>query len=120
MNYTFHLNDRDIRATRAGAKKVEVRVQTPFSDHNYAEIKAGDTIKFISETSDKFVETTVTFLHHYPDVKTMLEKEGIENVLSSEPKTIEHAIESHNSIKGYKEGTLKNGIYAIGVSVKMH
>lgn len=45
----------------------------------------------------------------------MLEAEGVRNVLSSEPKTIEHGIESYNSFQGYKEGIRKNGIYAIGI-----
>jgi ASC-1-like (ASCH) protein len=47
----------------------------------------------------------------------MLEQEGVENLLSGEPKTIEHGIESYNSLTEYKEGIIKNGIYAIGVKL---
>lgn len=57
----------------------------------------------------------MTFVHHYHSVKEMLETEGVRNVLSSEPKTIEHGIKNYNSLEGYKEGIKKNGIYAIGI-----
>jgi ASC-1-like (ASCH) protein len=45
----------------------------------------------------------------------MLKKEGVQNVLSSEPKTIKHGIKSYNSIEEYQRSILKHGIYAIGV-----
>lgn len=47
----------------------------------------------------------------------MLEVEGVINVLSGEPKTIEAGIESYNSFTGYKEGIRENGIYAIGIKL---
>jgi len=47
----------------------------------------------------------------------MLGKEGVQNVLSSEPKTVEHGIKSYNSLEGYKEGIRENGIYAIGLKL---
>jgi ASC-1-like (ASCH) protein len=47
----------------------------------------------------------------------MLMAEGVENVLSSEPKTLEHGIESYNSFTGYKERISKYGIYAIGLEL---
>jgi len=42
----------------------------------------------------------------------MLETEGVENVLSSEPKTVEHGIESYNSLYDYKENIEKHGMFA--------
>lgn len=59
----------------------------------------------------------MAFVHHYSKVKEMLEKEGVQNVLSSEPKTVEHGVESYNSLEDYKEGIKKNGIYAIGLKL---
>jgi len=39
----------------------------------------------------------------------------VKNVLSSQPKTVKHGIESYNSFPGYKENVFKFGIFAIGI-----
>lgn len=45
----------------------------------------------------------------------MLMSEGVGNVLSSVPKTVEHGVESYNSFTQYKECIPSEGIYAIGL-----
>lgn len=115
MKYTLDIRDRPFKAILAGTKKVEGRTPTIFDKTPFDKLKPGDSITFINNISSEVLEVKVSFVHHYSNVKEMLEKEGVENVMSSEPKTIEHGIESYNSFRGYKEGIKKNGIYAIGL-----
>lgn len=115
MNYTLDLNDRPFNAVKAGTKKVEGRTSTSWDKTPYDKLRKGDIIHLINNVTNEEMDVSVLFVHHYPDTKSMLEAEGVENVLSSEPKTIEHGIESYNFHTGYKEGIKKNGIYAIGI-----
>jgi ASC-1-like (ASCH) protein len=112
--FTLHLPERPFRAIKKGLKKIEGR--SPDSkDNKYEKMKPGDILIFEHEETGEKLETKILFVHHYPDVKAMLLAEGIENVLSSEPKTIEYGVASYNSISDYKERILRFGIYAIGV-----
>ena len=114
MKISLGLPNRPFNAIKNGTKKVEGRVTT--SDTNkYKDLESGDIITFTNEDTGEIMDVNIKFVHHYKDTRSMLETEGVENVLSGEPKTIEHGIESYNSFKGYKEGITKNGIYAIGV-----
>lgn len=117
MKYTLYINDRPFKAIKARSKKVEGRTSTSFDKTPYTKLRPRDLIRFINNLSKESLETKISFVHHYPNVKEMLEKEGVENVLSSEPKTIKHGIESYNSLTSYKEGIKKNGIYAIGLEL---
>ncbi len=78
-------------------------------------MKPQDRITFINNVTGEKMETEIVFIHHYGNVKEMLEKEGVENVMSSTPKTIECGIKNYNQFSGYKDGIKKNGIYAIGI-----
>ena len=109
--HKLHLPERPFRAIKKGTKKVEARAE------DVSQMKSGDILVFEHETTGELLETTILFVNHYLDSKTLLETEGVENVLSSEPKTIEHGIESLNSFTGYKERIEKYGIYAIGVKI---
>lgn len=111
MKYLLDINDRPFKAILAGTKKVEGRCPKPGDKFLYSKLEKGDLIIFQNNVTNEILETEVLFVHHYPDVKEMLETERVENVISSEPKTIEHGIE------GYKEGIKKNGIYAIGIKL---
>lgn len=112
--FKLHLPERPFRAIQKGTKKVEGR--SPDSKENkYEEMKPGDMLIFEHEETGEKLKTEILFIHHYSDIKSMLIAEGVKNVLSSEPKTIEHGIESYNSFTGYKDRILKFGIYAIGV-----
>lgn len=117
MEHTIDINDRPFKAIKAGTKKVEGRTPTPQDKTPLDKLKSGDSITFINNVSNEILRVNVVFVHHYPNVKEMLEKEGVQNVLSSEPKTVGHGIESFNSFEGYKEGIKKNGIYAIGLKL---
>jgi ASC-1-like (ASCH) protein len=115
MKYTFDTNDRPFQAIKAGTKKVEGRTPIKTDKTPYNIIKAGDLLIVMNNLSKETMKVEVDFIHHYPNAREMLEKEGPENCLSSEPKTVEHGIESYNSLEYYKEGIKQNGIYAIGV-----
>lgn len=117
MKYTLDINDRPFKAIAAGTKKVEGRTPTKFDKTPFDKFKPGDSIIFANNVSNEVLKVKVVFVHHYPNVKEMLEKEDARNVLSSEPKTMEHGVESYNSLEGYKEGIKKNGIYAIGLEL---
>jgi len=117
MEYTLDINNRPFKAIKAGTKKVEGRTPTQFDKTPFDKLKSGDSITFVNNVSSEMLKVRVAFVHYYPDVKRMLEKEGAQNVMSSEPKTIEHGIESYNSLEGYEEGIKKNGIYAIGLKL---
>lgn len=115
MKYILDLNDRPFKAIKAGTKRIEGRTPTSWDKTPYDKLQKGDTIHFVNNVTNEKIDVNVLFVHHYPDTKTMLELEGVENVLSSEPKTIEHGIDSYNSHTEYAEGIKKNGIYAIGI-----
>ena len=117
MEYTLDLNDRPFKAILAGTKKIEGRTPTEFDKTPFGKLIPGDLLTFINNVSNETLKVRVAFVHHYPEVKKMLEKEGVQNVMSSEPKTVKHGIESYNSIEGYEEGIKKNGIYAIGLEL---
>jgi ASC-1-like (ASCH) protein len=112
MKYTLDINDRPFKAILAETKRIEGRTPTKFDKLN-----PGDLITFINNVSGEILKTKVAFVHHYPNVRAMLTKEGVENVLSSNPKTIEHGIKSYNSLRGYEEGIKQNGIHAIGLKL---
>lgn len=40
-------------------------------------MKKGNTILFENEKTHEQIETMVHFVHHYPDIRIMLETEGI-------------------------------------------
>lgn len=115
MKYLLDLNDRPFQAIKVGTKKIEGRTPTSWDKTPYDKLQKGDIIHFINNVTNEEMDVEVLFIHHYLATKEMLEAEGIENVISSEPKTIEHGVEAYNSHSEYKEGIKKNGIYAIGV-----
>ena len=117
MKYIFDTNDRPFKAILAGTKKVEGRTPTVLDKTPYDKLKPGDTLDIINNASGETLKVMIRYVNHYPDVKKMLEIEGPENVLSSEPKTVEHGIKSYDSLNGYKEGIRMNGIYAIGLKL---
>jgi ASC-1-like (ASCH) protein len=117
MKYVLDLSDRPFRAIKARTKKVEGRTPTSWDKTPYDKLQKGDTIHFVNNVTNEKIDVNILFVHYYPDVKEMLRVEGVLNVLSGEPKTIEHGIESYNSLEGYKDGIKKNGIYAIGIQL---
>lgn len=117
MNYNLNLNDRPFKAIKAGTKKIEGRTPKDSDDKRYEEMLSGDTLTFTNNITNEVTIVEVLFVHHYGDVKVMLETEGVENVLSS-GGNIEDGIKSYNSLNGYEERIKKYGIYAIGVEAK--
>ena len=114
-HYQLHIPDRPWQAIRAGTKKVEGRVYRQTTP--YHELKAGDSIEFVNEDTGAQLIVDVKFVHHYPDARSMLESEGVDNVLSSRG-TIDEGVESFDNFTSYRENIPKYGIYAIGVSLR--
>jgi ASC-1-like (ASCH) protein len=114
MNYVLHIPDRPWQAIKNGTKKVEGRVYrhtTPYQD-----MKAGDTITFINEGSQEKLITLIKYVNHYRDVRTMLQTEGVENVLSS-GGSVEDGVRNFEAFTDYKANIPFYGIYAICVSL---
>ena len=115
MEYNLSLNDRPFKAIKNGTKKIEGRVQTKRNlDVPFDKLTTRDTIIFTNRETKEKMEVKVLGVRHYKNVREMLEKEGVNNVLSS-GGTIEEGIESYNGLEGYKDGIEKSGIYAIEV-----
>jgi len=118
MNYNLDLNDRPFfKAIKARTKKIEGRTKTSLDTFSYDDLKLGDTITFINNATSEKIIVDVIAVRHYSDTHSMLENEGVKNVLSS-GKDIEGGIESYNSFSEYKENIPKYGIYAIEVKLK--
>lgn len=117
MKYSIGLPTKAFNAIRAGTKKVEGRVPDMIPNE-FGQMEIGNEIEITNEDTQEKITVIVQFVHHYPDVRNMLETEGIKNVLSS-GGTIEEGIERYNSFVGYKENVLKYGIYAIGIKPKV-
>ncbi|HCJ45732.1 MAG TPA: hypothetical protein DHV33_02340, partial [Candidatus Moranbacteria bacterium] len=92
----------------------EGRTPKDESDKRYVTMKSGDTITFTNNVTHEQLQCAVLSVAHYEDVRTMLEKEGVNNVLSS-GLDIEEGIKSYHSLEGYEERIKSFGIYAIGV-----
>ena len=114
MRISLGLPNRPFTAIKNGTKKVEGRVTTSDTD-KYKDLKTGDIITFTNEDTGEFMDVNIKFVHHYKDTRSMLETEGVENVLSSEPKTIEAGIEGYHKLYDYEKNIPLFGIYAIGV-----
>jgi len=117
MNYSLELNDRPFKAIKAGTKKVEGRTPINTEENIYEKMVFGDTITFTNNVTNEQIMCEILFVHHYNDVRKMLETEGIKNVLSS-GLDVEGGIKSYNSLDGYEKGIKKFGIYAIVVKMK--
>jgi len=113
MEFTITLPERPFRAIKNGTKKVEGRVPKE-ADSKYHKMAEGDNLLFTNENTQEKMKVAITFVHHYPDTRSMLVAEGVKNVLSS-GGTIEDGTKGYNSFEGYEENLPKYGIYAIGV-----
>jgi ASC-1-like (ASCH) protein len=117
MNYNFDLNDRPFNAIKAGTKKIEGRTKTSLDTFSYDDLKSGDTVTFTNNVTNEKITVDVIGVRHYSNIRSMLEREGVQNVLSS-GKYIEGGIESYNTFSEYKENIPKYGIYAIEIKLK--
>src|SRR3989344_2068695 len=117
--YILYLRDRPFYAIKAGTKTIEGRVPTSWDTTPFKEMKKGEQITFIRESDNEKLITIVRFIHHYPDVKTMLQIESVSNILSS-GGTIATGIKSYHAIEEYKENIPIYGIYAIGIEYRAY
>ena len=115
MKYFLKLLPQPFETIKNGTKKIEGRPPKTNNDR-YTQMKQGDEIIFTNIETGETLETKIIFVHHYENVKDMLEKEDMENILSSKA-TIDQGIESYNKINDYRERIKKFGIYAIGIKL---
>ena len=116
MNYNLNLNGQWFHAIKMGTKKIEGRTDTD-NGFSYKDLKPFDTITFTNKTTEEKMAVEVVEVRHYPDTKSMLEKEKVENVLPG-GFDIKSGVELYNSFTNYKESIEKNGIYAIEIKIK--
>lgn len=116
IQYFTDINDRPFNAIKARTKKIEGRTITTWETIPLKELKQNDIITFTNNSTTEKLTVKVEFVHHYPDVTTMLTVEKITDMLSSSPKTVEHGVVSYNLISEYRTSIPKYGIYAIGIS----
>jgi len=117
MNYSTDINNRPFKAIQAGTKKVEGRTITTWETLPLNELQKSDFITFTNNMSGEKLVVQIVFVRHYKNIVEMLKNEGVENVLSSSPKSIDHGVKSYNSIVEYKKSIPKYGIWAIGLKV---
>ncbi len=117
MNYNLNLNEQWFTAVKLGKKIIEARVKTSNSKFQYSELIPGDITIFTNRTTNKKISVDVVAVRHYSDTQTMLESEGLKNVLPGY-KDIQSGIVLYNSFTEYKENIPKYGIYAIEVKCR--
>ncbi|MBQ8994807.1 MAG: hypothetical protein IJ091_03230 [Oscillospiraceae bacterium] len=110
--YHFLLNPRAFRAILAGTKTTEVRVSTEEEPFRYEDILSGDVLCFENTETGEQLSAVVCSTHHYPDSETLLQHEDITITMSSTNDPVIGA-ERLRSFPGYREGMLKNGVWAI-------
>lgn len=115
MNYELDLNDRPFKAIKAGTKTIESRVPTSRDKFDYKDLKSGDKITFVNNSTGEKITVEVIGIRHYKDFRTLLKTEGTEKTLSS-GKSIEEAVESFNDFSEYKQNIPKYGVWAIRVT----
>ncbi len=116
MTFTLRINNRPFHAIKNGTKKVEARIQTSIDQTPYDRINSGDRCILINRDTQEKIDTVILNITHYENIREMLLKEGVQNVLSS-GTDIEKGIENFYSFFEYKENIEKFGIYAIKLKI---
>lgn len=114
MKYSLDINNRAFKAIKEGKKRVEIRTTKLGNNHfDYSILKVNDTIIFTSYDNEK-IECIITEINWYKTVEELLMLEGTRYTLSS-TNDYNEGIKSINSLDGYKEAIIVNGIYAIHI-----
>lgn len=114
MKYSLDINNRAFKAIKEGKKRVEIRTTKLGNNHfDYSILKVNDTILFTSYDNEK-IECIITEINWYKTVEELLMLEGTRYTLSS-TNDYNEGIKSINSLEGYKEAIIVNGIYAIHI-----
>lgn len=107
------INDRAFNAIKNGTKKIEIRANKINSSTDYSKFKKDDFIEFSNSFNEKII-CKVLKNNWYKTIEQLLTSEGTKYTLSS-TNDFDEGVKSINSIKGYKEGIEKNGVYAIHI-----
>ena len=115
MKYNFDINDRAFNAIKNKTKMVEIRTTKLGDNHfDYSILKNGDEIEFQS-CDGEIINCLVGDVNHYDSIEELLTLEGTRYTLSS-TNDFNEGIKSINSINGYKEAIVVNGVYAIHIT----
>lgn len=117
MKYNFDINNRAFKAIKERRKRIEIRTTKLGINHfNYGILKTNDIIEFTSYDGEK-IECIIEDINWYKTVEELLTLEGTRYTLSS-TNDFNEGIKSINSLDGYKEAILQNGVYAIHLKLK--
>jgi len=94
----------------AGQKTVEARLNS----EKYKDLKAGMPIQFTVLDSNRIAICIIETINTYPDFKTMLISEGLENALPG-IKTLEEGVKIYEAFPDYKKNVKKTGVLAIKI-----
>ncbi len=107
------INDRAALAIKNNTKRIEIRVNKENNRYDYSKLKPNDVIEFSSNNLGKFY-AKVKEVNHYENLDELFTLEGTKYTTSS-TNDKDEAIESINTLDGYKEAIKQNGVYAIHI-----
>jgi ASC-1-like (ASCH) protein len=113
MQYNFDINNRAFKAIKKREKRVEIRVTKNKNSFDYSILKCNDEILFKSMDGE-IIKCQVEEINWYSNIEELLILEGTRYTLSS-TNDFDEGVKSINNIDGYKEGIIKNGVYAIHI-----
>lgn len=96
----------------AGQKTIECRLNSA----KYKDLKPGMFINFTVADSNKTAIANIVAINTYPDFKTMLLAEGLENALPG-VKTLEEGVKIYEAFPDYKKNIKKVGAIAIRIKL---
>ena len=113
--YRFLINPRAFKAILAGTKKTEVRVSTDLEPFDYSSLVQGDILLFENTETGEELTASLVIAKHYSDAESLLSSEDIHTTMSSTTDPVIGA-ERLRSFPGYREGMIKNGVWALHLS----
>ena len=113
--YHFLINPRAFKAILAGTKKTEVRVTTDLEPFDYGSLVQGDILLFENTETGEELTASLVIAKHYNDAESLLSSEDIHTTMSSTTDPVIGA-ERLRSFPGYREGMIKNGVWALHLS----
>ncbi len=105
----YTLQAKYIDQIRSGKKTCEGRINSG----GFAKLAAGQTIEFFSKNDpDNRVSCRIVAINKYSSFYSMLEGEGVENMLPG-IKSIEEGVRIYENIPSFKERASKNGVLSL-------
>ena len=115
MLYTSDVNRRAFQALLDGSKRVEIRTCIPSDPLDYSLLQVGDLLR-LSEwppPSSREIQGIIDGVRHYSSAYTLFENEGITRTCSSNPTSINEAVDRIHALTDYKQAIIQHGLFAI-------